>query len=233
MYTLSPRRIGFTLIELLVVIAIVGLLAALLFPLFARAREKARQVTCVGNLRQLGQAFTLYTQDYDQHLPEQWLGRTKDDPSVTAISTAWETYLRPYTKSVEINRCPSDTLSVPLKVPNTKITLFSSYSTPWNLQGRSLSEAPASALTVLLVENRQGETLTDISWLVQVLGKQSFTPAEGIVYEQPDFRHTEMGNYLFLDTHVKALHGPNPQFAGYRTTPDGVAHCADMDPLPQ
>ena len=71
MFLRCRHQKGFTLIELLVVIAIIGLLAALLFPLFARARERARQTTWTSNMRQLGQAFMLYAQDYDQREPEQ------------------------------------------------------------------------------------------------------------------------------------------------------------------
>ena len=227
------RQTGFTLVELLVVIAIIGLLAALLFPIFARARERARQTTCVSNLRQLGQAFTLYAQDYDERLPEQWLGRTKDDLNTLAVSTAWETYINPYSKSKEINRCPSDTLSGAIKVPGTTITLFSSYATAWNVMGQPLSVVPASAMTVLLVENWQNDNLTDVNWLVQQLGKKSFTPEEDIVYEQPDFRHNGTGNYLFLDGHVKGMAGPNPTFPGYSKGPNGAARCGPGDPLPR
>jgi len=62
-------RKGFTLIELLVVIAIIAILAAILFPVFARAREKARQTSCLSNMKQIGLAFMMYTQDYDETLP--------------------------------------------------------------------------------------------------------------------------------------------------------------------
>lgn len=237
MNTRSSRLLGFTLVELLVVIAIIGLLAALVFPVFAKVREKARQTTCVSNLRQLGQAFVLYAQDYDQRLPNP-MGMTLGldvtrDINTIKVNQAWETYLRPYTKSAQINHCPSDPFSFPLPVPNTSIVLFSSYGMPFNVQGKSVSEIPASALSVLLVENRQLDKLTGNYWAVGRLGKTSFTPPEDVLWEQPDFFHNEMGNYLFVDTHVKALHGPNPKLAGYKTNDAGVALCYADDPLPQ
>src|ERR1700752_5232231 len=63
------QRYGFTLIELLVVVAIIAILAAILFPVFAQAREKARQATCVSNLKQIGTATMMYAQDYDERFP--------------------------------------------------------------------------------------------------------------------------------------------------------------------
>ena len=68
------RKRGFTLIELLVVIGIIAILAAILFPVFAQAREKARQATCLSNLKQIGTALMMYTQDYDEILPTQSVG---------------------------------------------------------------------------------------------------------------------------------------------------------------
>src|SRR4051794_23044778 len=69
-----PSRRAFTLIELLVVIAIIAILAAILFPVFAQAREKARQATCQSNLKQIGTAFSLYLQDYDETFPNTGVG---------------------------------------------------------------------------------------------------------------------------------------------------------------
>jgi prepilin-type N-terminal cleavage/methylation domain-containing protein/prepilin-type processing-associated H-X9-DG protein len=100
------RRHGFTLIELLVVIAIIAILAAILFPVFARARERARQITCISNLKQLGTAVSMYTQDYDEYLPNNFLGK-KDTMLWNDLSGSG--LVDPYLKNKQIWFCPSDT----------------------------------------------------------------------------------------------------------------------------
>jgi prepilin-type N-terminal cleavage/methylation domain-containing protein/prepilin-type processing-associated H-X9-DG protein len=95
-------RKGFTLIELLVVIAIIAILSSILFPVFARARENARRASCQSNLKQLGIAFTMYTQDYDEKFP---LLVFNTDPSTWKY---WFQTLQPYVKSKQIFVCPSE-----------------------------------------------------------------------------------------------------------------------------
>jgi prepilin-type N-terminal cleavage/methylation domain-containing protein len=96
------RRCGFTLIELLVVIAIIAILAAILFPVFAKAREKARQASCLSNTRQFGVAILSYAQDYDETLPPAIGGAT-----MASLYTVFD-YCQPYLKSTQLEFCPSD-----------------------------------------------------------------------------------------------------------------------------
>ena len=98
----SPRA-GFTLIELLVVIAIIAILAAILFPVFAQAREKARQTACLSNLRQVGLSMQMYAQDYDETLTSTEFGGDID----AAHEYYWGDMLQPYTKNWQMLQCPS------------------------------------------------------------------------------------------------------------------------------
>src|SRR5579859_382609 len=96
---------GFTLIELLVVIAIIAILAAILFPVFARAREEARKTSCLSNLKQIGTAAAMYVQDYDEHLMPPWMAKS-NNPATADITWTWVSISQPYIKNKDIFRCP-------------------------------------------------------------------------------------------------------------------------------
>ena len=115
----SASNRAFTLVELLVVIAIIGILAALLFPVFLTARGKAREISCVSNLRQIGVANNLYTQDYDglypfavdpadKWTPQIWNSQPAFRDQIKTMPLIQEA-LAPYTKNKEIFHCPADT----------------------------------------------------------------------------------------------------------------------------
>ena len=105
------KKSGFTLIELLVVIAIIAILAAILFPVFAQAREKARQTACLSNTKQMGNALMMYVQDYDEtFFPYAW---DANNTSCTKGHIAWTELLQPYAKNTGIFNCPSNVFDVP------------------------------------------------------------------------------------------------------------------------
>lgn len=102
MARLPKHRLAFTLIELLVVIAIISILAAILFPVFATAREKARQISCTSNTKQLGLAALMYVEDYDEHFPN---------------GNGWAPQLYSYVKSTGVYKCPDDGTGTPNSNP--------------------------------------------------------------------------------------------------------------------
>jgi len=99
----SQKRNAFTLIELLVVIAIIAILAAILFPVFAQAREKARQTSCLSNMKQIGLGIMQYTQDYDEGYPPAFYGS-----SASQTWSSWPVIIQPYVKNTQIFSCPSE-----------------------------------------------------------------------------------------------------------------------------
>jgi prepilin-type N-terminal cleavage/methylation domain-containing protein/prepilin-type processing-associated H-X9-DG protein len=124
MFYPRPRK-AFTLIELLVVIAIIAILAAILFPVFAQARDKARQTSCMSNTRQMALSMAQYVQDYDETYPRD----TNDGQA-----TFWMDYVQPYVKNISIWRCPSR-VSTSKHVNNARASDFTAYGINWFFMG--------------------------------------------------------------------------------------------------
>ena len=110
---MKRRSEGFTLIELLVVIAIIAILAAILFPVFARARENARKTTCLSNLKQIGASVQMYIQDYDEMMPigcSYWYAPGGGGAASRTDPQIWSDLLQPYSKNTRLFVCPSDSV---------------------------------------------------------------------------------------------------------------------------
>ena len=151
----SSRKAGFTLIELLVVIAIIAILAAILFPVFAKAREKARQASCQSNEKQLGLALLQYYQDYDEKFPcgdtggTAMIGATTATPGTGTIGSnglGWAGQDYGYAKSTGLFKCPSDST----QTNGTSVAV--SYGFNSNLPAVSQSVMTSPSSTVLLFE---------------------------------------------------------------------------------
>jgi len=146
----STRAQGFTLIELLVVIAIIAILAAILFPVFAQAREKARQISCTSNEKQLGLAVLQYIQDNDEHMPS---GVDQNATSTTdyQLGGGWSSEIYPYDKSTGLYHCPDDATPVNGAVVPVSYFFNSNLSGAGNTGAIASIGSPAS--TVMLSED--------------------------------------------------------------------------------
>ncbi len=209
----SPRRFGsrlrsgFTLIELLVVIAIIAILAAILFPVFARARENARRASCQSNLKQIGLGFLQYTQDYDERLPS-----VTDGSNTANVDAVWNPYtnfgsstvvfsmkdssLQPYIKSTQIWVCPSDSnASRSGDSYSSNSCAFALTPVDGRKPGKSLAAFEDTSRWMLLSEEAQSgqeaATSTDDGYFSLAVGNSFST------------RHLEACNISFLDGHVK------------------------------
>jgi prepilin-type N-terminal cleavage/methylation domain-containing protein/prepilin-type processing-associated H-X9-DG protein len=198
----SKKRVSaFTLIELLVVIAIIAILAAILFPVFARARENARRASCQSNLKQIGLGIMQYTQDYDERMP----GSTANNGGDSYHSLSY--YVNPYVKSTQIFKCPSDTTSNVYSYGYNYVYLA--------LNGISNAVAIAKiqtpAETVELVDNLAGSTADYVYsaryWRsnggATTYGNSPST-TNAYLHGDVDDRHLDTVNTLWCDGHVKA-----------------------------
>ena len=223
----KPQKRGFTLIELLVVIAIIAILAAILFPVFAKVRENARKISCASNEKQILTAVTQYTQDTDEKMP----------PNHGASNApTWKDWLYPFIKSTGVFQCPDDSSKTPpawgVDPPGTP-TFHTSYIA--NLEANQfgnlgLSQFNQPAGTVYLCDGgTQG--LTSAPWFSKTTLKTQCwiledptTSASGtgcpncVVtanndWAAPTARHNDQDNVGFMDGHVKALR-PSTWYCG-------------------
>ena len=204
---------AFTLIELLVVIAIIAILAAILFPVFARARENARRSSCQSNLKQIGLGIAQYTQDYDEKVPFSYL---YVGPGSTNLMW-WEDSIQPYVKSYQIMVCPSHAAPTSYNYarpaapyPNpllmsyvaNRVSDIAGSPTPVMPDGYqsavSIATYDEPATTIQLAEVKSG-----LAELVYYGGTDAgnTVPADLVV----DRRHFDGSNFLFCDGHVKFL----------------------------
>ena len=203
--TVAPRR-GFTLIELLVVIAIIAILASILFPVFAQAREKARQTACLSNMKQLGTSFQMYMGDYDGRLPGgapynsqknwgDWVGMTLwGEPCSKQYPMRPEDgSLFPYVKNLQVYLCPSSYKTQPLRLSYTVNCLLTGIKAEYTETQLAASKPGISGLILMIDES---ESLND----------GFFCP--GNPGDIPDSIHLGGANYMFADGHGK-FYRPN------------------------
>jgi len=203
-------RSGFTLIELLVVIAIIAILAAILFPVFAQAREAARKTQCASNLRQIGTALMMYSQDFDEVFPNRMLATPTAAFGENDLS--WRTLIQPYVKSTKLLECPSNKdRNTASADPEFKI----SYAGNFNY---GADTAPADIMTstgqgIFGQPNSSGVSLADVPYPAETIAvcEMYRLPWVALLIDHTLYKdtlfagHAGMSNYLFADGHVKAL----------------------------
>ena len=239
----ATARKAFTLIELLVVIAIIAILAAILFPVFAQAREKARQTACLNNEKQIGIGILQYIQDYDESFPISCVVRTVPPPAGAIVG--WVDATQPYIKSYAVFQCPSEPSD-----QKTDPTLggFTDYFINKNASdgGQTVPEAQFPSYSIMVGEGGAfsgsasplanstarfrsngcqgaGDPVTGAGRGADGTNNditQPVCPNTGLIGAQNignlgggGIRHAGGANYIFVDGHVKWIKNTTPQFS--------------------
>jgi prepilin-type N-terminal cleavage/methylation domain-containing protein/prepilin-type processing-associated H-X9-DG protein len=217
-HTVIKTKRAFTLIELLVVIAVIALLAAILFPVFARARENARRASCQSNMKQIGLGILQYAQDYDENMPYY-------QANYPITDTPWQFTIQPYLKSIQLFKCPSNigpasstVYATPSPangsvIPSIPISYVANGGDETSSTGMggvrpfrkggdargpvslAILNLPATTIAVSEVKNTQGNAINPyLDNRAKFYGANTgFTS------------HLKMANILFIDGHVKTL----------------------------
>lgn len=219
----SNRRWGFTLLELLVVVAIIGLLSAILFPVFSRVRENARRSSCQSNLKQIGLGISQYAQDFDEMLPPS---------TINSAKVPWHKLVYPYLKSYQIYKCPSHHGDDNLMVNGTSGLIPASYlavtgcsstsymnssNTPGtgNVGGQP-AMVPYSSSQPSWMKFPVPQSLVIVPSETLLVGEHPGLDSSNSTYDDPYFwastatalelqEHLGTTNFLFADGHVKAM----------------------------
>ena len=202
---------GFTLIELLVVIAIIAILSAILFPVFAQARDKARSAACMSNMKQLGTAIQMYVQDYD----DQIFFRSTTNVDSTRIHTAtsgnalkWWNLLMPYIRNKDVFRCPSDQPNASVDASGAA-TILRSYAASASMEALSLAQISRTVETVVITEawsvDGSGKKINTEQWLEAFDGDMAPDPLRPGSMLKYANRHQGGMNCTFFDGHAKWL----------------------------
>lgn len=228
-------RKAFTLIELLVVIAIIAILAAILFPVFSQAKEAAKKTACLSNAKQIGVGLYLYLGDFDDTLP---MANYPAPPAYTGppwtqfafhngagmSELSWADLLLPYTKSIEIFKCPDDNTGGPAGVPGKPLCYALNYYfyrqpggiSRFSLSGGSTSELANTSDKIFIAETQSNSS------------REIVRPDRYLGFE----RHVSGSNYIFADTHAR--YHKMPQW--WKTVPSatwGNPDVAQLQPCPQ
>lgn len=202
---MTHKSRGFTLIELLVVIAIIAILAAILFPVFARAREKARQATCLNNLRQLSTATLMYAQDYDETFPMSLY-------HASGVSYVFYHTQMPYMKNSDIFVCPSERDAITRAGLNARV--FSMFGLPlapgfevasYNFNYAVFEDGPSKP--PIPTPNHRVVTISEIPFPAETV-----MCSDGAIEVSPNLfnspcvgRHNQVVNANYVDGHTKVV----------------------------
>jgi prepilin-type N-terminal cleavage/methylation domain-containing protein/prepilin-type processing-associated H-X9-DG protein len=198
------QRPGFTLIELLVVIAIIAILAAILFPVFAQARERARAATCLSNMKQIGLGMRMYLDDNDGSWPFSWYNQAQ---------YGWDVAIYPYTKNTKIFACPSN----PQLPENGTVAGWKGYSGPLSGMVRSyaMNGTVSSDQRTTPVNEASIDTPADVIMVLETTDwnylktprppdHETYVTNKNAVCQHVPFNiHQNGANYLFADTHAR------------------------------